>query len=269
MLQLTDQYVDLTNRYLTDSQSRRLYSEHRHLPRSSESDCPTCGGSKEILTPAGTTEECLCHEQLQLAKHYYLANIGDTFQRLTWEDYESDPRALDIINQYLGNHEAFVRGGVGILYHGDFGLGKTMIASLAAKEFVRLGYDTFFTTFSGMIEMFTKGWGDPAEKQAFERKLIGSRVLFLDDIGREMKTKNNLAESTLDQVLRRRVIDSLPTFITTNCSVQELGSGYGGAIFSLIMEKSITHEMSGSDFRPTARGRAIQEIAKGIRRPIV
>lgn len=258
-----DQYVDLTDRFLTDTDSRRLRRDHPNLR-----ECPTCGGVGEYQWK-GETVECDCRSQIQLHKHYLQANIGLMYQRLDWGDYTGDPEALQVIVTWLTHHQRMIRAGVGVILFGTFGTGKSMLASLAAKELVKLGYRPFFSTFAGAIDLFTKGWGDQEEKANFERRILQSDVFFLDDLGKEFKTKNNLAESTFDHILRERVIAGRPTFITTNLTEAEMGVGYGSAVLSLLRETSIQHEMSGDDWRASAQERKISEAVRDDVRKVV
>src|SRR5690606_15714375 len=108
-----------------------------------------------------------------------------------------------------------------------------------------------------------------SEDQAtFQRRVKQSQVLLLDDIGKEMKTKTNLAESSFDDVLRSRVLVGRSILITSNMSVEEMGEGYGAAIFSLLKETSIVHEFSGEDFRTKANKRLLSETLSEEVRPI-
>lgn len=261
-------YVDLESKILGESDAQHLYAKFPDLPRNTDKDCPTCYGEREY-TMDGETHQCACQQQLQLHKHYLNANIGDLYQRLDWEDYSSDPKPVRVAHKYLGTHKNMVRSGIGLFMFGDYGTGKTMVSSLIAKELVKLGYRTFFVTFTEMIDMFTKGWGDTTERAKFERRVVNSRVLVLDDIGKEFRAKNNLAESTFDHVLRQRAIQSRPTFITTNMSSKEVERGYGSAILSLLLERSIRVTFEGVDWRENANQRSLEEISKGWRRPII
>jgi len=161
------------------------------------------------------------------------------------------------------------RTGMGIIYLGPFGTGKTMLVSLIAKELVKLGYSVFFSTFTEMVDLFTKSWSSNVARARFEAKVVESEIFILDDVGKEFKTKNNLSESTFDHVLRQRAVDARPTLLTTNMTEPELDEGYGGAIFSLLKERSILHHSVGEDWRAKARERTLEEVLKGGIRLIV
>lgn len=251
-------YVNLKFEFLDDEEIDYLEQKHPQFELFNKNGCPTCQDRS-----CGN-----CKEQLQLYKHYLRAGVGLNYQRLTWDDFHGDQKAYDLARIYLGQHKDFVKGGMGILYHGTWGTGKTLLTSLMAKELVKLGYSVYFATFTQMVDEFTRGWGSNEDKARFESKVVKSDIFFLDDIGKEFRTKNNLSEATFDHVMRQRALDNRPTFITTNMALEELMDGYGGAIFSLLKERVIEHNMEGIDYREYARDRTLDEIKQGTTRKI-
>ena len=259
LLNWQEDYVNLKYEFLDDEEIDYLEQKHPQFDKFNKRGCPTCENKS-----CGD-----CKTQLQLYKHYLRAGIGLNYQRLDWADFAGDQKAMSLAQIYLGQHKDFVNGGMGILYHGTWGTGKTLLASLVAKELVKLGYTVYFATFTQMVDEFTRGWGSNDDKARFEAKVVKSDVFFLDDIGKEFRTKNNLSEATFDHVMRQRALDNRPTFITTNMGIDELMDGYGGAIFSLLKERVIEHQMDGIDYREYARDRTLDEIKNGTIRKIL
>lgn len=255
-------YLDLSTRFISDSTSEYLSRRISQYDEMVKRGCPSCDG------PSKANNCGDCRGQLQLYKHYLASGIGLAYQRLDWTDYHGDEEALETAIVYLQRHKEMVKAGFGMILHGDYGTGKTLLSILVAKELVKLGYKVYFATFSQMVDEFTRGWGDASEKMRFESKVVKSDVFFLDDIGKEFRTKTNLSESTFDHVMRQRALDARPTFITTNMNLSELKSGYGSAIFSLLTERMIDHHVVGQDYRPLARERALSEISQSVFRSI-
>ena len=258
--------IDIRTRYLSDEDAARLYASHPDVGRSYATYCPTCK-KKGTYRWQGKDHACDCEEQLQLLKHYLAAGIGIQYQRLGWSDLKSDEIVAQL-RGYVDNPE-YVQRGRGLILTGDLGTGKTMLATLILKRLVREGHTCFATTFSDMIEMFTAGWYDEDQRRYFHRKVVESRVLLLDDVGRDQKHRNALNESTFDSVLRTRVQHGRATIITTNMTLDELSRGYGGAVLRLLREKSEAFEITGVDFSAKAKQREDGEIARGEQRPIL
>jgi len=253
---------------LTPDEAESLYQRRPELAAGPDDYCPTCHktGSYRFR---GQDHECDCAMQLQLAKHYSAAGIGITYQQLDWSDLDiEDDNLIAQVLKYLEHHDRYVDRGVGLLLYGPIGSGKTMVANLMLKELIKLGYSAFATTFADTIEAFTSTWSNRERKEWFARKFMHSQILLLDDLGREIRSGINLAQSTFDMILRRRVSDGRPTILTTNCTPSELGSGYGAQVLSLLVEQSVAHEFSGKDFRPEANRRTLAEIEQGEVRPL-
>ena len=251
-------YKDLTYEFLPEEVIEYLENKSPQFEKANKVGCPSC-----LDKSCGD-----CKGQLQLYKHYLNAGIGLNYQKLNWDDFHGDEKALELSKIYLSKHQQMVKGGMGVMFHGSWGTGKTLLTSLMAKELVKLGYTVYFATFTQMVDEFTRGWGSNEDKARFESRVVKSDIFFLDDVGKEFRTKNNLSEATFDHVLRQRALDNRPTFITTNMSIEDLNTGYGSAIFSLLKERMIVHSMEGMDYRELARDRTFEEITQGTDRKI-
>jgi len=260
---------DIRYRVLGDDDLERIVRREPGLARGYEKWCPTCDKKGFYLTPTGEVE-CDCELQVALFKLYSAAGIGTTFMRLDWSDYLGDERILAGLAKYEENRPEFVRRGMGIYLSGDVGTGKTMLANLVLKDMIKVGYSCFATTFAQTIEMYTAGWSDKDDKAYFQRKFLGSQMLLLDDVGKELRnTKLSLSESTFDSILRQRVTNGRPTFITTNLDATDLREGYGAGILSLIREQSLEEVITGEDYRPKANEIKVNEVLEKVTRPIV
>lgn len=257
------------SRIFSDSQLERILRENPHVKADASKYCPTCDKTGTYLWE-DEVHACDCETQVQLLLHYLHAGIGLTYQRLDWEDYEGEKWITEKIAKYIDNETAYIKRGMGLLFTGPFGSGKTMLANLALKWLVRKGYRCYSTTFANTVEMFTAGWKSAEEKRYFQDRFVGSEVLLLDDVGRELKGLTKLSETTFDSILRTRVQYGRPTFITTNLDIPDLEEGYGSAVLSLLKEKSIIFDFQdNTDFRDKANARELREIERGEVRPIV
>jgi DNA replication protein DnaC len=209
---------------------------------------------------------CNCPDQLQRFKHYLAAGIGKTYQVLTFDDYAGDQAALDSCNRYMNLHKAYISSGVGMVFMGTQGTGKTMLPMLMMKFFVREGYNCFATTFTDMVVKITDSWFT-AERD-FKRKIDSAHVLLIDDLGKDVPRPGTRESALMDTILRERVQNSRPTFITTNLNLQAFQEAYGVSAMSLLRERSNVVVVQGGDFRNQALERSMQESKQGIVRPI-
>lgn len=256
------------SRFFSDEDLQRLGRENPDVVFDYEKFCPTCRKQNGCTYRwRGQVHRCDCQQQLHLHLHYLNAGIGATYQRLDWDDYHGATPIDELAGRYVDNHEAYFQLGIGLWLPGDFGTGKTMVANLMLKEFVRRGYTCFATTFKDTLERMTDGWHDPADKRMFARRFEQSKVLLLDDVGGEFATR--LSEPTFEGLVRTRTQHARPTFVTTNLSEDYLLKGYGAAAVSLLKEKSIVQEFSGTDYRPMAHQELLDCVARGEVAPIV
>lgn len=188
-------------------------------------------------------------------------------------------RAMDgqIIKQIGG----LGRTGVGLLFDGGPGLGKTTHAVTAAMEFVRMlpedddkarevlqmksddygmkcrpiYYMTFPEFLSRKKMMFD---AEPEIKKLMQMEMEGFhgrakedhlnvRVLVLDDLGKEYGSEYD--NTSFDEVLRSRYDRSLPTIITTNVNRDNWKKQYGEAMGSFAHEAFTRVRIIGEDLR--------------------
>ena len=254
--------------FLSEEEAARVYDRHPEMSSDPQEWCPTCGTTGTYRWQ-GKEHQCDCVLQLQLFKHYCASGIDLDYQRLGWDDLEVQTNgATDAFVEYTQNLDKYASQGFGVLLFGPPGTGKTLVATLILKELIKKGYTGYSSRFSRMVEDFTAGWHDNAEKKFFARKYVGSQVLLLDDLGRISRSSSKLAESTFDYILSSRVNDGRPTLLTTNLTTAELESGYGAAVLSRLVEQSIAVETVGVNFRTKAHNRKWAEIKAGEKRPI-
>jgi DNA replication protein DnaC len=264
----------LTIRSLRDDEVARLRAIYPDLPISPK-HCPTCKGVGSFRWRDSDGQpadwECNCRAQWALHRFFLNSGIGLRYQRLSWDDTLSVAApAKKAVIEYGAEADALVQIGQGLILHGKaMGTGKTLLASLLLKNLLASGYDGYFVQFNEMLDAFTGGWRNEEERRWFNRRVRNAGVLVVDDVGREHKGRLEVAESMFDTVIRARHDDARPTIITTNLSLDDLRSGYSSNVMSLLSGVCYDHEVTGLDYRPTARTEQAQEVRDGLTRPLV
>jgi DNA replication protein DnaC len=183
----------------------------------------------------------------------------------------------DVIKQVGGINKT----GVGLLFDGGPGLGKTTHAVTTLMEFIRrlpeaetdardvLGmpgevygmnarpvyYLTFPEFLSRKKAMFD---ADPETKRQMFMEMEGfhgradddrlnARVLVLDDLGKEYGSSYD--NTSFDEILRARYDKALPTIVTTNVPLENWGKKYGEAMGSFAHEAFRLVRIKGEDLR--------------------
>jgi DNA replication protein DnaC len=171
--------------------------------------------------------------------------------------------------------------GVGLLFDGAPGMGKTTHAVVAANQFVlnlpddkeqleavlhtkegELGHKLQvikYTTFPEFLALKKSVFdADADEKRRVNLVLEGYhgrsaedwlnvRLLIIDDLGKERGT--NYEDSSFDELLRSRYDKGLPTIVTTNVNRENWKDQYGDAMGSFVYEAFHQVKITSKDLR--------------------
>lgn len=160
----------------------------------------------------------------------------------------------DFINNYVSDlHKRFLNC-EGIFFYGSNGQGKTLLSSLILIEAYRNRYSCKRVTFSTYVSKYTRLWKVPSyeifiEQENFNTNYLNVEFLVLEEIGKEVDTK--ITAPILEELLRYREDEGLPTIICTNLSLKVMEDRYGASISSLIKGNMTPIKISGEDKRLT------------------
>jgi DNA replication protein DnaC len=171
--------------------------------------------------------------------------------------------------------------GVGLLFDGGPGIGKTTHAVVAAMEVIRhLPEDD--AEAAKILKMNNPDYGLTCrpiyymtypeflsrKKSTFDADLevkrnmvyeldglhgrskfdwLNVRILVIDDLGKEYGSKYD--DTSFDEILRLRYDKGLPTIVTTNVKLENWGDKYGEAMGSFANEAFVRVPIIGSDLR--------------------
>jgi DNA replication protein DnaC len=219
------------------------------------------------------------------------SNIPHRFMGLGSEDITEDmgsfPEEINdwIESVYAGDVIKSVgklgKTGVGLLFAGAPGLGKTTHAVVSAMELIRrlpadeqkmraifqvapgdslqMLRSVYYLTYPEFLSRKKGAWdGEPEAKARAQMEIDGFhgrakadeynvRVLILDDLGKEYGS--SFDDASFDEVLRSRYDKGLPTIITTNKDRDDWAGQYGAAMGSFAFEAFHSVTIIGKDLR--------------------
>jgi DNA replication protein DnaC len=237
--------------------------------------CPTCGGkSEEIPNSGGVTDfvsrtykdkhgnevQCDCQSQIALRARYLLANIGNQYQKLDWDDFTGEEKPM--IDNYVENWEDYLHHGFGMELGGSVGIGKTFSATHIAKEMIKRNQSVYFIPFKDMVFAYEK------EDEDFEEKFRDSTFLVIDEVTVPKQAKAyDLYSEKFEAMIRHRTNYDLPTIITTNVKADKLDAAYP-RVYSLLSAKQVRVDFKGTDVREAKGNENFDYVFDGVRRPI-
>ena len=181
-----------------------------------------------------------------------LVNCGvpSRLHDLYLEDLEVEDKIKQYVLGYVEHLDKVYKEGKGIYFFGNNGVGKTTLACMILKECYTYRYTCKRITFMDYVSLYTRAWGDSEAKQEVEEEInkIKSReFLCIEEIGKENDTK--VAVNVLEDLLRYREDNSLPTIICTNLSPKAIKERYGNSIYSLLKGNCVPIKVTGEDKR--------------------
>jgi DNA replication protein DnaC len=202
-----------------------------------------------------------------LRKHYLLANIGDQYQRLDWNDFNGSDDVKDAVELFLTKWESFKVNGMGLEFSSpQMGVGKTFAATHVGKELVKRGEQVYFLPFLDVINLYSK---EQTFRDAQENLLRDSTVLILDEVRPAVSdAQRQLFGNRFEELIRFRTNFNRVTIMTTNLTPDELHEEYPRT-YSLLEAKQLRVEMKGEDARQTFIAKEnIELVANDEVRPI-
>ena len=139
-----------------------------------------------------------------------------------------------------------------IFIAGETGVGKTHLIKCMANELINLNHVVLLTSSFAMHQDFVKSYStkDLEEKSYLLARYLNSEILFIDDLGTELRNPT-ITLNYLYQVINERKMKRLPTIITSNLDLYDIKDYYDERISSRIIDKSssICVYIKGNDLR--------------------
>lgn len=188
----------------------------------------------------------LVSEQEQLLKRLCFPEaekmLGCTFDM----DDNLNAQITAIAKEYAENFAVMKEKGMGLLFFGETGVGKSFIVACIANALLDKGIPARMTNFKRISNEL---WGNN-DKQGYMDMLNRFDLLVLDDLAAEQNTEymNGVVFEVIDSRLRA----GLPIIVTTNLSRDELQSTNDmrkKRIYSRLFECCIPREVVGVDRR--------------------
>ena len=195
---------------------------------------------------------CECLSTFSRYADLYAAGIDREYWDVSFDDWKGDPLAKDLVERYVKNIDVACNEGLGFLFWGNSGTGKTMLCSIILKEAMKKKYSIKFITMAELLDVVRKKIGDESVEKMYNETIKEIDFLCIDNLGSEyipQKSSNQYVIAEFDTLARYRKRNMLPTLLTTNLNPTDFANTYGVAISSLYTGCSAIIEVSGVDYR--------------------
>jgi DNA replication protein DnaC len=184
--------------------------------------------SKARASPVETCEKLVALERREreshnLARRTRLATLGahKALDAFDWNHPKSIDRAL--YEELLGMD--FIDRSENVLFRGQSGVGKTMLAQNLGLTALADGYSVRFTTLAGVLADLLKQESLPAYERRL-RRYVRPDLLIIDELG-YVPCDSRSADLLYNIISRRH--EKVSTVLTTNLAFKQWGTVFPGA----------------------------------------
>ena len=139
--------------------------------------------------------------------------------------YKDDANRLETVKALKDFYDNYLKNQKikGIYLHGNFGCGKSYLVAALFNELAKKGVKSIVVYFPELLRSLKSGFGNDNEYENRFDEIKNASILLIDDIGAEKVTEWSRDE-VLGSILQYRMDSNLPTFLTSNLSIEELES---------------------------------------------
>lgn len=244
--------------------------------------CKKCGGPRQtIITPPfegakPRTVRCWCgcpkaqdkarerEKQVKMEQRRAVCFKGtEEMKACTFEndDGHGEPELIQAARKYAADFPQHLKDGMGLLYYGPVGTGKTFLAGCIANEVLAQGYKVKMTNFATVADEM---WAVP-DKAAYIADLCKYPLLILDDLGVERKTE--YMQEMVYKIVNARYVAGAPVIVTTNLTPDELTKtadmGYQRT-YDRLLEKCLPIKVDGRSRRRAAAAKTWNDMRQQL-----
>ena len=211
--------------------------------------CPLCQDYGFV-----ETRDCTCFTNLLKKLASEEAAERTPLECCRFEDFD--------LSYYADDHQAHMQGifnyckeyastfdhtSFSLLFYGETGLGKTHLSLSIAGELISRGYYVLYDSTQNIMNQLEREHFGKGTTDDYEKMLLESDLLILDDLGTEFSTQFTLA--SFYNILNTRLLKNRPTIISTNLDLKGIENKYTKRIASRIVGEYELLHFIGSDIR--------------------
>ncbi|MDD2233634.1 MAG: ATP-binding protein [Desulfitobacteriaceae bacterium] len=220
--------------------------------------CPMCQ-DRGLVLENDTAYPCTCMQQKKLENQFRSARISKALLTCRLEKFDlnyyissneanlsSAKRALDASKLFINNYLKQPYG-LGLLFTGPVGSGKTFLAASIANELMLNDRQVLFLVVPDLLDELRAAYKSDINEFDLLDTARTVPVLILDDLGAHNYT--DWTRNRLYSIINYRMNELLPTIITTNLSLDEMEDYLGSRTTSRLVQMSRIFRLNTEDIR--------------------
>ena len=165
-----------------------------------------------------------CEEINRYLKNIYYYEVPTILKTASFKNiYKDDSKRLAVIKKIKNFYDNYKKGNIekGIYLSGNFGSGKSYLIGALFNELAKLNYQSAIIYFPEFLRSLKANFNNNFEYQERFETIKKVPLLLIDDIGAE-KLTDWARDEILGSILQYRMDFNLPTFFTSNLTIEEL-----------------------------------------------
>ncbi len=207
--------------------------------------CTLCSGDGYLIEEkTGDDTPCTCMLIFKYIKELFISAIPRDYWTLELDKLQIKDVYKKVLHTYLDNFETALEKGLGFLFLGPNGSGKTALLAEIGKEAVIDGKVAFYLT----TEKYLKAMrGEPDGE--LQSRLSNSNVVLLDEIDKAyFKEGSSFGPKMVEGLVRDCFTNNTILCIATNMDEEGLTEVFGDSMLSMLHRHLKFVPVSGDDY---------------------
>lgn len=236
---------------------QRTYEQIEHLRQIRDKEtvgcCKKCNGEGYLLDKAGASSTCDCMLVFKYIKALVDACIPQDYWALEYSELAISDKIKVLMSSFFDHFDNALSKGLGFLFFGPNGSGKTSLMAEIGKFAIMHGHSTLYAT--------TEQYILSLQKDDMRDQLLNARVLLLDELDKAyFKEGSSFGPKKVEDLVRQSLRSNSILVMATNMDEPSLVEMFGDSFVSMLRRHLKFVPVTGSDFSKKMADRWLTEL---------
>jgi len=237
--------------YLTDSDLDFYLTERKEI----QAKCKKCYGVGRIELELCECSEVADWKRILETRNFPIKYWDYNFSNMTIRTFEKK-KAIDFVD----NYEKAIAHSIGMAFMGNFGIGKTTLATCIGMELLIRGYDGMWLTAQGLVDILNPHNTVSGKSLSLKKKIPYCNFFIIDELGKERhKEGSTFVIGLLEEFYRSCINKNVPVIFSCNLEEKDMEAKYK-ASFKEVFSHAMLVEMKGDNLRPELKDSLLDKL---------